>query len=99
MSDGRAAILMLMIASDALFPPTRGALSIGQSATSCDCFTDHQPTPSITWFLARAPRPANLSHDTPWVARLKVVLQETDRIVVEHSDLRPGFHTLPPLRC
>jgi hypothetical protein len=99
MSDGRAAILMVLAAAVLLCPPTRGSQSHCDTIPHSHAFISQQSDSSIAYFLIRPPRPATRARFYPWVARLELVLAERSRNVVEDADSAGARPVVPPLRC
>jgi hypothetical protein len=99
MSDGRAAILMVLTAAVLACPPTRGSQSLCDTIPHSGAFASQQSDSSVAFFLIRPARPATQAQLLPWVARLEIVLAEHSRNALEEADLAHSRPVVPPLRC
>jgi hypothetical protein len=99
MSDGRAGLLMVLIASVVLCPPTRGTQSLGGSSSRTEAFTTEQPDISISCFVVRPPRPATPSPIFSRATRAAIVLEEHDQCLLDDAHLGRAQLISPRLRC
>ncbi len=99
MSDGRAALLMVLIASVVLCPPTRGTQTLGGSSPRTEAFTTEQPNLSISCFVVRPPRPATPSPIFLGSTQGAIVLEERDPCLIDQTHLSRALAISPRLRC
>jgi hypothetical protein len=101
MSDGRAAVIMVLIASVVLCPPTRGSQRLSGSAprNHGEAFTAHEPELSISCVLTRRPRLAASTASFAGTVQPLMVLLDANPFLVEDPHLRHSLTITPPLRC
>ncbi len=100
MSRGRSAILML-VGGLLLAASAHGALSPKSFSVTTVVVTPDHAGPSVInrLLFSRSPQSEALSRFTAWKARPKIVLAESDRQVVEETDLGPAPVPIGLISC
>ena len=88
MFAGRSAMLIVAVCLLAS-APVHGGRPVESSSMRTDAVSAYQLESSTGWLLARAPRSTTLAQFTPWRARPKILLGETDHNLLVESDLGP----------